>query len=157
STSAVAFDRVFRGKLVPAGTLLMSFKLTIGRVATLGIPALHNEAIIAIYPKAEMDQRFLGYYLSQVDYTQFQDRQIKGNTLNKPKTDRIPVPVPPMPAQRTIADLLDHVRLAVTPHSIATATVKELKHAAMNSLFTRGLHGQDTCETELGPLPMSWE
>src|SRR5256885_2239186 len=63
--SAKAFQHVFRGTKVPAGTLIMSFKLTIGRVATLGVDACHNEAIISIYPNNEVDQRFLGYFLSQ--------------------------------------------------------------------------------------------
>jgi type I restriction enzyme S subunit len=67
SVSAEAFAHVFGGYAMPAGTLIMSFKLTIGRVATLGIPAVHNEAIISIFPKPGIDQRYLGYYLSQVD------------------------------------------------------------------------------------------
>ncbi len=69
SISEEAFLDVFRGRVVPAGTLLMSFKLTIGRVATLGIPACHNEAIISIYPHDGVDGRYLGYFLSQVDYS----------------------------------------------------------------------------------------
>ena len=36
--------------------LIMSFKLTIGRVATLGIDACHNEAIISILPNARINQ-----------------------------------------------------------------------------------------------------
>lgn len=135
STSAAAFEEVFGGKLVPAGTLLMSFKLTIGRVATLGIPAVHNEAIISIYPKTGLDQRFLGYYLSQVDYTQLQDRQIKGNTLNKAKIDRIPVVVPPETEQRLIADTLDAVRFAIRTNGDALTATQTLKRAVAQRVF----------------------
>lgn len=127
--SAAAHDRVFRGNFVEAGTLLMSFKLTIGRVATLAIPAVHNEAIISIYPRTGIDQRFLGYYLSQVDYSQLQDRQIKGNTLNKSKIDRIPVPVPPGRVQKKIADLLDAVRDSIQCDREALSAAKTLKRA----------------------------
>lgn len=135
TTSADAYEKIFRGQLVPAGTLLMSFKLTIGRVATLGVPAVHNEAIISIYPKPGMGQRFLGYYLSQVDYSQLQDRQIKGNTLNKSKIDRIPVPVPSVREQKAIADLLDVVRNAIASNRETLAATKALTRAVGYQLF----------------------
>jgi len=40
--SETAHENVFRRALVPPDSLLMSFKLTIGRVAKLGVPAYHN-------------------------------------------------------------------------------------------------------------------
>lgn len=155
--SREAFGRVFGGQAVPAGTLIMSFKLTIGRVATLGIPAVHNEAIISIFPRPGIDQRFLGYYLSQVDYTQFQDRQIKGNTLNKSKIDRIPVPVLAEDEQTAIADVLDAVREAITVQRRAEAAATELKRAVMDDVFARGLRGTALRETEIGLIPEDWQ
>lgn len=156
SISSLAFRDVFRGRIVPAGALLMSFKLTIGRVATLGIPACHNEAIISIYPKKGVDQRYLGYFLSQVDYADHQDRQIKGNTLNQSKIDQIQIALPPSDQQARIADVLDHCRLAVNTERAAEATARELKRAALRDLFTRGLRGEGQKQTEIGLVPASW-
>lgn len=157
SVSEAALQDVFRGRVVPAGTLLMSFKLTIGRVATLGIPACHNEAIISIYPRDGVDQRYLGYFLSQVDYADHQDRQVKGNTLNQAKIDRIPVLLPPSHEQRSIADVLDQCRTGIKTERAAEYTTNELKRAAMTRLFTRGLRGEAQKETEIGLVPKSWE
>lgn len=136
--SGEAFRRVFGGAHAPAGTLIMSFKLTIGRVATLGVPAVHNEAIISIFPKPGIDQRFLGYYLSQVDYAQFQDRQIKGNTLNKSKIDRIPVPVVDVSEQVAIADHLDAIRCLIETEREALATTRELLQVLGRTLTAPG-------------------
>ncbi len=156
SVSELAFENVFRERIVPAGTLIMSFKLTIGRVATLGIPACHNEAIISIYPREGVDQRYLGYFLSQVDYTDHQDRQIKGNTLNQSKIDQIQVVLPPSNEQSRIADVLDKCRLGINIERTAEKTAEELKRACMRELFTRGLRGEPQKETEIGPMPESW-
>ncbi|HHG4468385.1 TPA: restriction endonuclease subunit S [Pseudomonas aeruginosa] len=157
SVSALAFENVFRKRIVPAGTLIMSFKLTIGRVATLGIPACHNEAIISIFPREGVDQRYLGYFLSQVDYTDHQDRQIKGNTLNQSKIDQIQVVLPSSSEQSRIADVLDKCRLGINTERAAEKTAEELKRACMHELFRRGLRGEPLKETEIGPVPESWE
>ena len=102
----LALAEVFRGKVVKRGTLLMSFKLTIGRTATLEVDACHNEAIVALYPGAEVDQKYLEYYLSQVNYGRYQDRAVKGNTLNLEKINRIEIILPPLAVQREIASIL---------------------------------------------------
>src|SRR5260370_33438795 len=60
SISRLAHEQVFRGELVPAGTILLSFKLTIGKVGILGIPAIHNEAIASLSLAAkDVDRDFL--------------------------------------------------------------------------------------------------
>lgn len=155
--SSEAFRGVFRGQIVPAGTLLMSFKLTIGRVATLGIPACHNEAIISIYPREDVDKQYLGYYLSQIDYSDHQDRQVKGNTLNRSKIDRIPIVLPPLAEQRLISGVLDRCQAGISAERAAERTASELKRALMQQLFTRGLRGEPQRDTELGLMPEGWE
>jgi type I restriction enzyme, S subunit len=152
-----AFEHVFRGGTVPAGTLIMSFRLTIGRVATLGIDACHNEAIISIYPKLGVDQRYLGYFLAQVDFNALQDRPVKGNTLNQEKIDRIEVWLPSLDEQLSIADVLDLLSRSVELQTRALANAQDLKRGAMRTLFTRGLRGEAQRETEIGPVPESWD
>jgi len=154
--SKIAFDRVFRGQIVPVGTLIMSFKLTIGRVATLGIDALHNEAIIAIFPKKDIDQRYLGYFLSQVDYNLLQDRQVKGNTLNREKIDRIEVWVPPLAEQTAIANVLEVVQKAKEIEAKCKQTAQKLKLSVMRVLFKQGLRNEPQKETSIGSIPESW-
>ena len=151
-----ALRDVFRGRLVPAGTLIMSFKLTIGRVATLGVPACHNEAIIAIYPREDVDQRFLGYFLSQFDYSELQDRAIKGQTLNQDKIDRIPVLLPPASERTAIADVLDLVRRGIQTEERGEHAATHIKLTAMRGLFASGLREEPQKETEVGLIPQSW-
>lgn len=147
--SEEAHCSLFRARLIPAGTLLMSFKLTIGRVAKLGVPAYHNEAIISIHPKDKLliDQGYLFYYLSQIDYSQYQDTAVKGMTLNKGKIDSLEIALPPLQEQRRIAHVLSTVQIAIEQQEQLIALTRELKSALMRKLFTEGLRGEKQKET----------
>ena len=97
--SATALKEKFAGKLVPQGTLLMSFKLTVGRTSILGVDAVHNEAIISVFPiipDKDATRNFLFNLLPLiVEYVETTDA-IKGATLNSSKLSSMLVPFPPL-------------------------------------------------------------
>ena len=67
------------------------------------------------------------------------------------------VPVPPLSDQCSIADALNLARSAILGQRRCEEATQALKHAAMQTLFTRGLRGEAQKETEIGPVPESWE
>ena len=96
--SVFAIIDVFKNIIVSKGTLLMSFKLTIGKTSILGMDAVHNEAIISIVPYYDKNYFIRDYLLNFLSILcQFieQTSAIKGNTLNKEKLKRMLIPLPP--------------------------------------------------------------
>jgi type I restriction enzyme S subunit len=156
--SQEAFDTVFRRKLVPAGSLLMSFKLTIGRMSRLGVSAFHNEAIISFRPDPKkLSEDYISYYLSQINYKDYQDTAIKGQTLNKGKLSALEIALPPLPEQKKIAYILSTVQRAIEAQERIIQTTTELKKALMHKLFTEGLRNEPQKQSEIGPVPESWD
>ena len=106
--SSVALSEVFKGRLVPSGTLLMSFKLTIGKCAILDIAAVHNEAIISIFPQSNIVNRdYLFYCLPTITQFGIQRSAVKGSTLNSKSLNALPLPLPPVVEQKEIVAYLD--------------------------------------------------
>jgi len=157
NVSYSAAKEIFQYPPVPKGTLLMSFKLSIGRTAILGIDAYHNEAIISIYPKKDVDKDYLRFYLPTIEFAQHQDRAVKGQTLNKGKINILPVTIPPLFEQKAIAGMLAKIQAAMEVQDKIVATLKELKAATMAKLFREGLRGERLKQTEIGEIPESWE
>lgn len=95
-------------KLVPMGTPVMSFKLTIGRTALAGRDLYTNEAIAAFFPDPrQLDRRFLFYVLPGSARSVITDVAIKGATLNKKSLSSMSLLLPPIAQQRRIAEVLD--------------------------------------------------
>ena len=67
------------------------------------------------------------------------------------------VPLPPLPDQYEIAAVLNLARAAVLGQKKCEDAAMNLKRTAMQTLFTRGLRGEAQKETEIGPVPESWE
>jgi len=109
--SQKAYDKVFKGKISPQGTLLMSFKLTIGKMSLLGIDAFHNEAIISIIPYVEDLKQYLFKCLSVFEIDKEKNKAIKGNTLNKNSLNRIILAIPPLAEQHRIVATVDRLLL----------------------------------------------
>ncbi len=95
-------------KVTPRGTLLLSFKLTLGRVSFAGRNLYTNEAIASLL-NLKVDKNYLFYYFSHFDWMRATegDHKIKGRTLNKAKLKDLSIPVPPLSVQREIVDRLD--------------------------------------------------
>lgn len=95
-------------KLVPKGTVLMSFKLTLGRMGIAGTDLFTNEAIAAFYPDAAVATRdWLFYALPEAVASAQFDTAVKGATLNKAKLRDLAILVPPTIAeQHGIASVL---------------------------------------------------
>ena len=85
------------GQKSPKGTLLMSFKLTVGRTAVLDIDAYHNEAIVSIWPFATQEalKEFLFYALPVLANLGDSKDAIKGKTLNTNSINNLLIPLPP--------------------------------------------------------------
>ncbi len=104
--SKAASEEVFKSPPAPAGTLLMSFKLTIGKISTLGVPAYFNEAIISIEPSPLVSKEYLILALPNIARGGDSRNAIKGKTLNRESLGRLVVPVPPLDEQKKIVVLV---------------------------------------------------
>ncbi|WP_022653822.1 restriction endonuclease subunit S [Aquaspirillum serpens] len=99
-----------RCKVVKKGTLLFSFKLTIGKMAFAGCDLFTNEAIaaFAIKDEKELHPEFLYYALQSATYGG-SNQAVMGKTLNSKSLAEIEIPVPPLDDQIRIAHLLGKV------------------------------------------------
>lgn len=131
-------------KPVKEGTLLMSFKLSIGKLAYAGCDIHTNEAIVALPIKkgGELDKEFLYYYLEHYDWDKEteNDVKLKGKTLNKAKLKEISIPIPPLLIQKKIVAKLDAIFIEIDKATAATqASVKSaeaLFDSALQLIFS---------------------
>ncbi|ADC72130.1 restriction modification system DNA specificity domain protein [Thioalkalivibrio sp. K90mix] len=129
-------------KIVKKGTLLVSFKLTLGRVAFAGKDLYTNEAIAAltIHDEQIINRDYLFYFLHFFDWVKAaqDDVKLKGMTLNKAKLKEILVVVPPLPEQKRIVAILDEafasIDTAVANTEKNLANARELFESYLNAV-----------------------
>lgn len=124
-------------KLVPQGTLLFSFKLSVGKVGIASKDLFTNEAIAALKIKSEKEvyQPFLYHALGSLNFDGKGDRAVKGITLNKAKLRELLIPLPPLPEQKRIAEILDKADVLRQKNKQLLAAYDELLQATFLDMF----------------------
>lgn len=148
SREYISYEGAKLSKIVKKGTLLVSFKLTLGRLAFAGRDLYTNEAIAAltIYDDETIAREYLYYFLQFFDWVKAagDDVKLKGMTLNKAKLKEIVVVIPPLPEQKRIVAILDEAfagidaAIANTEKNLANA--RELFESYLNAVFSQRNH-----------------
>ncbi len=129
-------------RIVSKGSLLMSFKLTIGKMAFAGDDLFTNEAIIAIPDNGKYNLRFLYYYLSNYNWSTLTDgaEKVKGKTLNKTSIGKILLPILSLSEQERIVALLDDQFAKIDALKATAASqlqaAKDFFQAALKEMLT---------------------
>ncbi len=98
-------------KLVPRDTVIMSFKLSIGKAAITSEDMYTNEAIVAFKNKGiySVDRNYLYYYCCGTDWGCGTNKAVMGLTLNKATLAEKVIELPGIDVQKDISKRLDKV------------------------------------------------
>ena len=118
--------------------------------------------VIPLRPRKEgQDTRLLFFYLLHPDVRHHVAERMEGATGRQriPQDVILDLPFPEFkPEEQTaISDSLEMIQRLRAVEMQSMQKAQALKRAAMQTLFTRGLRGEAQKETEIGPLPESWQ
>jgi len=142
-------------------------KQPVGRVVFFdredGVFSFSNfTSAIRVKDKQKFDPRFVFYGLMEL-YQSGQTEDIQRRTTGIRNLDftaykeRARFPKIPLPEQKKISHVLSTVQRAIEAQERIIQTTTELKKALMHKLFTEGLRNEPQKQSEIGPVPESWE
>lgn len=157
-TQTLNEDGVAISKVFPAGTILITIAANIGYTGILEFDSAAPDSLIGLTPNDAVSAEFLNFYLrtQQPEMDRMAPKGTQKN-INIEFLKPWPVVVPPLPEQKKIAHILSTVQLAIEAQERIIQTTTELKKALMHKLFTEGLRHEPQKQTEIGPVPESWE
>lgn len=125
--------------ILKKGTLIMSFKLTIGKLSILEKDMYTNEAICGFNWKdnVNVSTEFMYYLLSSMNIKKYGSQAAKGITLNKDSLKSIPVQLPSIEEQFKIASFLSSVDNKIELLKDKKDKYVEFKHYLLQNLFPR--------------------
>jgi len=139
SKEHVTDDAVSKARMrpVPVGTVLLSYKLSLGKLGIAGTNLFTNEAIAALpsRPGVEIVAKYLFYALRTVDYLALCHGAVKGKCLNRASLNRIPVPLPPLSEQQRIVEILDQADALRKKRAEADAKAARILPALFYKMF----------------------
>jgi len=155
----------FKPSIVPKGSLLYSFKLSVGRVGFNTVDCYTNEAIFSIDPDGETNLGFFYYSLPEQIIKNANENIYGAKILNQELIKNAHLIVPPSEEQTAIAHYLDRktaeIDALIADKKRLLELYEEEKTAIINQAVTKGLDPdapmKDSGIEWLGEIPEHWE
>ena len=127
----------FNIPIIPADTLLMSFKLTVGRLGFTKYDMCSNEAIaqLPIKDVNVADKDYLYYYLSNFNFDSLSSTSSIATAVNSKTVKNIPIDLPPFDQQKKIANVLSSLDEKIELNRRMNETLEQLGQALFRHYF----------------------
>ena len=125
-------------KIIPANTVVMSFKLSIGKVAITSEDMYSNEAIMAFHDKhiVEILPEYIFYMFKYKNWDEGSNKAVMGKTLNKASLSEIEVNICPIEKQKKIIQVLDKLADIISGRKQELKLLDELIKARFVEMFS---------------------
>lgn len=153
-------------EVLPKGSLIYSIYASLGKVATLGVDAVTNQAILGLVVNSHIsDVGFLRWWMVSVErWIKAYSSSNTQENLNAEKVGNLPVLFPSIYEQRVIATFLDHetarIDALIAEQQRLIALLKEKRQALISHAVTKGLDPdapmKDSGVEWLGDVPAHW-
>lgn len=121
---------------VEKDTLIMSFKLTLGKLAIVKEPIYTNEAICHFkWKNNHIDTEYMYYYLNSINIKTFGAQAVKGITLNNDSINSITVKLPNIDEQKKISNFLTKFEEMIEKQSSKVDLLKRQKQGLLQKMF----------------------
>ena len=119
-------------KVIPANTVVMSFKLSIGKTAITGKDMYCNEAIMAFHDKHVVDilPEYIYYMFKYRNWDNGSNKAVMGKTLNKSTLSEVEIDICSIEKQKEIVTVLDKVMESLSSRKKELALLDELVESA---------------------------
>ena len=145
-------------RFVKKDGLLMTSRASIGFLNISNGDVTTNQGFINIECKDSYHYKFFYYWI--INNRNQLIRFSQGSTfleLYRKTFSKINVPLPPLPEQQKIAEILSTVDEQISATECIIEKSKELKKGLMQKLFTEGIGHTEFKDTKVGRIPKDWE
>ena len=128
-------------KQIPANTVVMSFKLSIGKTAITSEPMYSNEAIMSFRDRklVQLLPEYIYYLLLSKNWDDGTNKAVMGKTLNKATLSKVKVNIHSMQEQQEIVYVLNQATALIELHQQQLQKLDELVKARFVEMFG-GIH-----------------
>jgi type I restriction enzyme S subunit len=144
--------------VVPKSNILIATRVGIGKVAVnLVDMAISQDLTGAVLNHKKVNVDFVYWLLS--NYTNKLKSLAQGSTIKgllRKEIENLKLPLPPLPEQRRIAEILTTADIAIRKVDDAIAKTERLKRGLMQELLTKGIGHEEFEDSEVGRIPSGW-